>query len=98
MPRRFIVRPLAEADLEQAASWYDDERAGLGARFLADVQQVFTRIRETPQQFPAIDRKSRRALLQTFPYAVYFRETDDSLVVLAVLHLRRRPGLWRVWS
>ena len=98
MARRFIVRPLAEADLEQAASWYDDERPGLGARFLSGVHQVFTRIRETPQQFPIIDRKIRRALLGAFPYAVYFRETEDSLVVLAVLHLRRRPGLWRVRS
>jgi hypothetical protein len=61
---------------------YDDERTGLGARFLADVQQVFTRIRETPKQFPVVDRKIRRALLHAFPYAVYFRETDDSVVVL----------------
>jgi plasmid stabilization system protein ParE len=98
MARRFIVRPLAEADLEQAAGWYDDERPGLGARFLADVHQVFTRIGETPQQFPVVDRKIRRALLHAFPYAVYFLETDNSLVVLAVLHLRRRPGLWRVRS
>jgi plasmid stabilization system protein ParE len=29
MPPRFIVRPLAEADLEDAARWYEDERAGL---------------------------------------------------------------------
>jgi plasmid stabilization system protein ParE len=79
MARRFIVRQLAEADLEQAASWYDDERRGLGARFLADVQQVFTRIRETPQHFPFVDRHIRRALLHAFPYAVYFRETDDSV-------------------
>jgi hypothetical protein len=26
MARRFIVRPLAEADLESAARWYDDEQ------------------------------------------------------------------------
>lgn len=28
MARRFIVRPLAEADLEDAARWYQNERAG----------------------------------------------------------------------
>ena len=33
MARRFIVRTLAEADIESAARWYDGERAGLGARF-----------------------------------------------------------------
>jgi plasmid stabilization system protein ParE len=98
MARGFIVRPLAEADLEQAANWYDEEQAGLGSRFLSDVDQVFERIRERPQQFPAVSGDIRRALLHTFPYAVYFRETDETIRVLAVLHLRRRPGLWQVRS
>ena len=98
MDRRFIVRPLAEADLEQAANWYDEEQAGLGSRLLSDVDQVFERIRERPQQFPAVSGHIRRALLHTFPYAVYFRETDETIRVLAVLHLRRRLGLWRVRS
>jgi hypothetical protein len=40
MARGFIVRPLAEADLEQAAGWYDEEQVGLGSRFLSDVDQV----------------------------------------------------------
>jgi plasmid stabilization system protein ParE len=98
MARRFIVRLLAEADLEQAASWYEQERSGLGVRFLADVDQVFGRIRAMPLQFPIIAGNVRRALLHTFPYAVYFRETNQALIVLAVLHLRRRPELWRVRS
>jgi plasmid stabilization system protein ParE len=98
MARGFTVRPLAEADLEQAASWYDVEQAGLGSRFLGDVDQVFGRIRERPQQFPAISGDIRRALLHTFPYAVYFRDTEETIRVLAVLHLRRKPGLWRARS
>ena len=98
MARGFIVRPLAEADLEQAARWYDEEQAGLGSRFLSDVDQVFGRIRAMPLQFPLVSGDIRRALLHTFPYAVYFRETEEALLVLAVLHLRRRPGLWRIRS
>jgi hypothetical protein len=41
MARRFILRPLAEADLEDAARWYHDERAGLGERFLSDVDRTW---------------------------------------------------------
>jgi plasmid stabilization system protein ParE len=98
MARGFIVRPLAEADLEQAARWYDEEQAGLGSRFLSDVDQVFGRIGERPQQFPVVSGDIQRALLHTFPYAVYFRETNETIRVLAVLHLRRKPGLWRARS
>jgi plasmid stabilization system protein ParE len=95
MTRRFIVRPLAEADLEDAARWYEDERAGLSERFLSDVDRAIARIRERPFEFPAVSGGVRRALLHTFPYAVYFRASDEAVVVLAVLHLRRNPKVWR---
>jgi len=95
MAGRFIVRPLAEADLEDAARWYDAERAGLSGRFLNDVDRTFSRIAERPLQFPLVAGDVRRALLHTFPHAVYFRTPDDAVVVLAVLHLRRNPKAWR---
>jgi hypothetical protein len=77
MPRRFIVRTLAEADIESAAQWYDGELAGLGARFVSELDRTFTLIRERPFQFPAIISPVRRALLHTFPYAVYFLVSDE---------------------
>jgi len=54
MTRRFIVRPLAEADLDDAARWYDAERAGLAERYLRDVDRTFARVRERPFQFPIV--------------------------------------------
>ncbi len=95
MSRRFIVRPLAEADLETAARWYDGERPGLADRFLKDVDRSFVRLRERPLQFPVVAGDVRRALLNTFPYAIYFRVSDEVVIVLAVLHLRRNPKVWR---
>lgn len=94
MARPFIVRPLAEADIESAAQWYDSERPGLAERFLADLDRTFTRIKERPLQFPAIAHDVRRALLHTFPYAVYFRASDEVVIIVAVLHFRRDPNAW----
>ena len=48
MTRRLIVRPLAEADLDDAARWYEAERPGLAERFLGDVDRTFARIRGRP--------------------------------------------------
>ena len=95
MTRRWIVRPLAEADLDGAATRYEDQQSGLGSRFLDAVDHVVNRVRETPLQFPSVSVGIRRALLQTFPYAVYFRETEQAVVILAVLHLQRDPRVWR---
>jgi len=94
MTRQLTVRPLAESDLDHAAGWYDDQRPGLGLRFLYAVDQLFERIRISPLQFPFVSGDLRRALLHTFPYAVYFLVTEEKVVVLAVLHLRRSPDTW----
>jgi plasmid stabilization system protein ParE len=95
MSRRFIVRPLAEADLETAARWYDEEQPGLAGRFLNDVDRSFVRLRERPLQFPVVAGEVRRALMHAFPYAIYFRVSNEIVVVLAVLHLRRNPRIWQ---
>lgn len=95
MPRRWIVRPLAESDVEQAAVWYENQRAGLGLQFVHATDQLLDRLRIGPLQFPLVSTHVRRALLNTFPYAVYFLVTEATIVVLAVLHLRRNPRIWQ---
>jgi plasmid stabilization system protein ParE len=95
MALRSIVRPLAESDIDSAAQWYESERQGLAARFLTDLDRTFTRIQERPIQFPAIADGIRRPLLHTFPYAVYFQAMDQVVAVIAVLHMRRNPNVWR---
>lgn len=93
--RQLIVRPLAESDLDEAARWYDDHQPGLGVSFFYAVDQVFERLQRNPLQFPLVYHDLRRALLHTFPYAVYFRVAEENVQVLAVLHLRRSPSTWR---
>ena len=61
MTRRFIVRPLAEADLDDAARWYEAEHFGLVERFLSDVDRTFSRIAERPLQFPLVASDVRGA-------------------------------------
>ena len=49
---------------------------------------------EAPSAFPRVRGETRRAVLTRFPYALYFRVTDESIVVLAV-HGRQNPSRWR---
>ena len=95
MAPRLVVQPQSDLDIQAAALWYEDQRAGLGMRFLAELDVVFRRIENNPMQFPQLQGEVRRALLRHFPYGVYFTEGTDRLAVLAVLHLHREPHMWK---
>lgn len=85
----------AELDLTAAFLWDDDQRAGLGRRFLVEVDRAFEHVAASPLRFPEVSTGHRRALLRRFPYGVYFRAEETRAVVFAVLHLHRDPAIWR---
>jgi plasmid stabilization system protein ParE len=92
---RLIVLPLAERDLEKAAKWYERQTQGLGARFLDSVDEVFRAIAGNPLQFSKASATARQALVRVFPYTVFFRLDGETVYVLACLHQRRKPSVWK---
>ena len=95
MSRRLIVRPEAEDEMTGAFDWHEDRVPGLGSEFLLCVDAVFNSILRNPQQFPRVHRIVRRALTRRFPYAVFFVEDDERVVVLSVFHAKRNPQRWQ---
>jgi len=95
MARRLVVQPQSDLDIQAAAVWYEDQRSGLGSRFLDELDLVFQRIKDNPQQFPRVEGDAHRALLRHFPYGVYFLPESEDIKVLAVLHLHREPDMWK---
>jgi plasmid stabilization system protein ParE len=92
---RLFVRPAAQADLDEAFTWYESRRAGLGSEFLRAVEVCFAAIERHPEQFAVVDQDIRRARVRHFPYLVFFVITDAEIVVLAVMHGRRHPRRWQ---
>ncbi len=66
------VEPEAKQELAAAATWYEQQREGLGRELLAEVDAVFTAIARSPSRFPlyprvASDLGVRRAAARRFP-------------------------------
>jgi plasmid stabilization system protein ParE len=87
--------PEAEREAHEAFFWYRERDERAGARFEAELLAALDRITEIPEQGPEIERGVRRVLLHGFPYGVLYAIAPEHIVVLAVMHLRRRPGSWR---
>lgn len=90
-----LTRPAAAADIEEAFLWYERRAAGLGDEFLQAPQSTLDAISTQPASYPVIHRGARRALIHRFPYGIIFRVSGETVVVVACLHGRRDPTLWR---
>ena len=89
------LRDEAERDAALAASWYEDQREGLGQEFLDELLATFEAISDHPRAYPVLHRDVRRALMRRFPFGVFFQTTASDIVVVAVFHGSRHPGGWR---
>jgi toxin ParE1/3/4 len=92
-PTRF--NRLAERELSEAIQYYDQQSAGLGQRFLDEVEHALVFIRRHPEAAPRILGSIRRLVLPSFPYNLLYRPLKGGgLRILAVAHQKRHPWYW----
>lgn len=94
MTRQFILRARAEDDIRSAFEWYESQRAGLGAEFLAALRQRLEAVRAHPEANSLLYRGIRRAVVSQFPYLIFYVARPERVTVLAVLHHARNPAVW----
>ena len=90
-----FFHPEADAEVVAAANYYEGQQEDLGKRFLANVEEGLARIRINPLLYPHINGDVRRCLTRTFPFGILFRDNSIRIEIIAVMHLRRKPGYWK---
>ena len=88
---------LASLELTEAVRWYESKRPGLGGDFLDEVARTIDRLALNPEAGNPIsaDQKTRRLFVSRFPYQIVYRIRTNEIVVVALAHLKRRPGYWK---
>ncbi|MGQ0736338.1 MAG: type II toxin-antitoxin system RelE/ParE family toxin [Acidobacteriota bacterium] len=87
----------ASAELTDAISWYERQRAGLGGDLFDALIKTIDLIQTHPEigTLCTTRRPSRQLLVTGFPYSVVYRIRDDDIYVVAVAHTSRRPNYWK---
>ena len=91
----YSFHPEAEAELIEASLFFESRVDGLGKSFIDAVEFTVSLIRQYPELGTSVGQSHRRVLVRGFPYAVVYQKHPDAVLILAVAHLRRRPGYWR---
>jgi hypothetical protein len=93
--RELILEPEAEAEIAEAADWYNEQKSGLGVDFVLAVASTLAAVQRNPLQYQIVWKEYRRAGIARFPYGLIYRLTDRELIVMSCFHGRRNPGAWR---
>ena len=91
----YQFHPEAQAEHLETIVYYETQRPGLGASYLAEFESILELVCEAPTRYPIeLNPDIRRVILRRFPFTVLFRESQGTVQVLAVAHHRRRPSYW----
>jgi plasmid stabilization system protein ParE len=92
---RLSYHPDAEAELVEAARFYERKLPGLGGLFRTEFDTAVTRILEAPTRWRIVEMDIRRFLMQRFPYSILYRIEGETVRILVVKHHRRHPDYWK---
>lgn len=67
------IKEEALSEMQDAYDYYEEQKAGLGERFLDNLDDYLERIRKNPLHFQARRKPYREAFIKTFPFLIYMK-------------------------
>jgi len=88
MAYKLIISPGATQDIFEAFEYYQKKEAGLGNRFLNELEDFYKKLKKNPTFYSFVSKeKSIRALsLKVFPYKIIYEINQNELYVFAIHH------------
>jgi plasmid stabilization system protein ParE len=92
---RHAIHPEADAEFADAARYYAEIAPELGARFYLEMERLIRDVCAHPERFRMFDPPARRHFSAQFPYVIIYLVKPDHVWIVAVMHMKRKPGYWR---
>ena len=97
MSKYHVIQTIrSELDIIEGAAWYEMQRVGLGDEFFLCIDAELSFIKRDPLVYSEKINKIRRALVNRFPYAIFYLVKESTIIILAVIHFKRDPVSWPI--
>lgn len=91
MAFELIFRKRAFSELDKAFKFYEKERIGLGSEFIEELDEYLDELETRPKSFRVIAKHYRVAVMQRFPFVIFFFINKQTIVITNIFHTSRRP-------
>ena len=89
------LHPEAEFELEDAEAYYEQIYPELRLQFRKEIEFFSKHISQHPESAMRYSDTIRRAVLQQFPYSIYYEVTPSRVLFYAIGHNSQRPHYWK---
>jgi len=90
-----VFHPDVKIDIQGSYTWYESKLHGLGLQFISELEQSFDAISYAPSTWSTFEHGLKRYILARFPFSVIYKEKDEEVYILAVMHNSRNPEYWK---
>lgn len=84
-----------ETDVNEAKTWYKEQKEGLEIEFANAIEKAIKYLLELPKAYAIRYKKVRIAHPKIFPYNIHFYidEPNKTVVIIAIIHGKRHPKI-----
>ncbi|WP_372794340.1 type II toxin-antitoxin system RelE/ParE family toxin [Pontiella sp.] len=86
-----ILVPPADAELQDAIDFYNDQMTGLGDRFYEAFTTTISILENNPTLWRRVGEHTRRVNLGRFPFFIMYVHEDSSIYITCIAHHHRDP-------
>jgi hypothetical protein len=91
MDFEIIIKPIAQQDLEEAISWYENKLSGSGRRFYYTFLSALNKINKSSTSYMEVLPPVRRCIIKNFPYKIFYTIEDDKIFIIGIVHSKGSP-------
>lgn len=81
----------ADAEFIETIAYYNLQSEGLGYEFAAEIKRATERIRQYPNAWAPLSKRTRRCRTNRFPYGLIYQIRSDTILIVAVQNLHKYP-------
>lgn len=87
--------PAARRDFDESFDRYAERSPQAATKFTLAVEAALAKIAANPTAPQCLDDVHREFPVRVFPFRIVYRVVESGLLVVAIVHSKRRPGFWR---
>lgn len=86
---------ISELEFVEAINYYNEQSEGLGYEFALEIQKTIERIIQFPEAWSKLSKRTKRCRCKRFPYGIIYQIRNDIILVVAIMHLHKKPNSWK---